>query len=335
MKVPTEALSTPKFTNYPQIPSLKTAHHVSVTSSPATAHHRLPCITYQPTSLLAFLPSSIITMEASTSDPPKSRFRTSSKLHKDPPASLAARSSLRKPQSTTALRRHPSAPIFPRSQTPGSSHQRARSNQFTSSTSSLEQVSAGHSPVLNTSDVNVAGASAPFTSSRPNRSPTHRFSGERKAHDDLVGKPFDVRGVMNTIEEAAKGTSTYQGAGKRPPPPLLSHTSPDLRSTKHLLRQSSSFNRENRAMEVTPPRSDYSGTISPKRLSDETGSKPGPPTRKKSGFSSFVNSMLGSPRTIKISAPENPVHMIHVGYDNQTGQFTVGGLAASIQSDLF
>jgi p21-activated kinase 1 len=33
--------------------------------------------------------------------------------------------------------------------------------------------------------------------------------------------------------------------------------------------------------------------------------------------------MLGSPRTIKISAPENPMHMIHVGYDNQTGQFTV------------
>jgi p21-activated kinase 1 len=36
-----------------------------------------------------------------------------------------------------------------------------------------------------------------------------------------------------------------------------------------------------------------------------------------------VNSMLGSPRTIKISAPENPMHMIHVGYDNVTGQFTV------------
>ena len=26
--------------------------------------------------------------------------------------------------------------------------------------------------------------------------------------------------------------------------------------------------------------------------------------------------------SIKISAPENPIHMIHVGYDNKTGQFT-------------
>jgi p21-activated kinase 1 len=61
-----------------------------------------------------------------------------------------------------------------------------------------------------------------------------------------------------------------------------------------------------------------------KRYSDEGNT--GPPTRtgrsKKASFSSFVNSMLGSPRNIKISAPENPVHVTHVGYDNQTGQFT-------------
>jgi p21-activated kinase 1 len=76
--------------------------------------------------------------------------------------------------------------------------------------------------------------------------------------------------------------------------------------------------------EITPPRSDNSnGTISPKRFSGDVhiGKPPGP-GRKKSGFSSFVNSIMGSPRTIKISAPENPVHMIHVGYDNETGQFT-------------
>lgn len=76
--------------------------------------------------------------------------------------------------------------------------------------------------------------------------------------------------------------------------------------------------------EITPPRSDNgNGTISPKRFSgDMLLGKPPGPNRKKSGFSSFVNSIMGSPRTIKISAPENPVHMIHVGYDNETGQFT-------------
>jgi p21-activated kinase 1 len=61
-----------------------------------------------------------------------------------------------------------------------------------------------------------------------------------------------------------------------------------------------------------------------KRYSDEGNN--GPPTRtgrsKKASFSSFVQGMLGSPRNMKISAPENPVHVTHVGYDNQTGQFT-------------
>ena len=75
-------------------------------------------------------------------------------------------------------------------------------------------------------------------------------------------------------------------------------------------------------MEITPPRSD-NDTVSPKQYSDDASGKQPGPLRKKSGFSSFMSSMLGSPRTIKISAPENPVHMIHVGYDNVTGQFTV------------
>ncbi|EDN99594.1 conserved hypothetical protein [Sclerotinia sclerotiorum 1980 UF-70] len=42
-----------------------------------------------------------------------------------------------------------------------------------------------------------------------------------------------------------------------------------------------------------------------------------------SGFSGFMSSIgVGSPRGVKISAPENPVHVTHVGYDNTTGQFT-------------
>ncbi len=45
--------------------------------------------------------------------------------------------------------------------------------------------------------------------------------------------------------------------------------------------------------------------------------------RKKSGFSGFMNSLVGSPKKPLISAPENPVHVTHVGYDSTTGQFTV------------
>jgi len=63
--------------------------------------------------------------------------------------------------------------------------------------------------------------------------------------------------------------------------------------------------------------------MSPKRISADLAHHPKPRAhRKKSGFSSFVNSMLGSPRQIKISAPENPTHITHVCFNEETGQFT-------------
>jgi p21-activated kinase 1 len=76
--------------------------------------------------------------------------------------------------------------------------------------------------------------------------------------------------------------------------------------------------------EKTPPRVSENQLISPKRYSDESKEpKPGM-IRKKSGFSGFMSSIgVGSPRGVKISAPENPVHVTHVGYDSHTGQFTV------------
>ncbi|KAL2146737.1 hypothetical protein VTI28DRAFT_2572 [Corynascus sepedonium] len=60
-----------------------------------------------------------------------------------------------------------------------------------------------------------------------------------------------------------------------------------------------------------------------KRYSDEgKESKLPSMLRKKSGFSGFMNSLVGSPKKPLISAPENPVHVTHVGYDSSTGQFT-------------
>ncbi|KAL8648298.1 MAG: hypothetical protein Q9226_006056, partial [Calogaya cf. arnoldii] len=103
-------------------------------------------------------------------------------------------------------------------------------------------------------------------------------------------------------------------------PPPLSHTSPDPRLISPQLRQSASFSTVDRSnTDITPPRSDLGLTAS-KRYSDE--GKTSGPWRKKSGFSSFVNSVLGSPRQVKISAPGNPVHVTHVGFDNETGKFT-------------
>jgi p21-activated kinase 1 len=71
-----------------------------------------------------------------------------------------------------------------------------------------------------------------------------------------------------------------------------------------------------------PPKADTAGLH--KRYSDETKESKIPSMlRKKSGFSGFMNSLVGSPKKPLISAPENPVHVTHVGYDSTTGQFTV------------
>lgn len=92
-------------------------------------------------------------------------------------------------------------------------------------------------------------------------------------------------------------------------------------SFKRLLRQSTEIASQNIQMEIETRLRDENGTTPKPRLSDEANGNVAR-TRKKSGFAKLVNSMLGSPKPT-ISAPMNPVHITRVGYDHQTGQFTV------------
>lgn len=91
-------------------------------------------------------------------------------------------------------------------------------------------------------------------------------------------------------------------------------------SFKRLLRQSTEIAPQNMEMETRPRDENVTITSKP-RLSDEANGNV-VRTRKKSGFAKLVNSMLGSPKPM-ISAPMNPVHITRVGYDHETGQFTV------------
>ncbi|OQV02626.1 Protein kinase domain-containing protein [Cladophialophora immunda] len=261
-----------------------------------------------------------------------SKRRRNTLTKNPPPSAFPSKGSLRKQQSSAALQRAPSAPSpYPRSHDASLSsrdfHQRTQSSAFASSTSSLEHSSGAPSPIV---------PSANFLASSVNgyQVPQHlpltpQTSDDR--HKDLIGAPFDASGLLSSFQATGMNDNQNAGAQSPYPPPLTqTHTSPDLRS--HPLRNSQTFGPGMVAMmEVTPPKSE-NGTLSPKRFSGDGHTKPAGPFRKKSGFSSFVNNMLGSPRTIKISAPENPLHMIHVGYDNQTGQFT--GLPADWQRIL-
>ncbi|EEP76317.1 serine/threonine-protein kinase PAK 3 [Uncinocarpus reesii 1704] len=234
--------------------------------------------------------------------------RTSTKLLKQPPPlSSSSTWSIKKQASNNSLRRHPSAPIYPRSHIPSNrEHARTKSGGFGSSTSSIDQHSDHNSPGAQYNE--FGNYSSPNSAHN-----TARSSLSLQNSDELIGSRFDTRGMLNALE------STQMQSSQRPPPLHSYNTSPDPRSTP-TLRNSGVFNSKERRMD--PPSPD--GTIiAAKRHSDEgTTVKPGLGGRKKSGFSNFVNSMLGSPRNIKISAPENPVHVTHVGFDNETGQFT-------------
>ncbi|KMU74242.1 signal transducing kinase of the PAK [Coccidioides immitis] len=236
-----------------------------------------------------------------------SHRRPSTKLLKQPPPlSSSSTWSIKKQASNTSLRRHPSAPIYPRSHTIASrEHARTKSGGFGSSTSSIDQNSERNSPVALHSE--FGAYSSPNSAHN-----TARSSLSLQNSDELIGSRFDTRGMLNALDSATQSS-------QRPPVLQSYNTSPDPRSTP-TLRNSGVFNPKERRPD--PPSPD-STVVLTKRYSDDGSTiKPGIGGRKKSGFSSFVNSMLGSPRNIKISAPENPVHVTHVGYDNETGQFT-------------
>ncbi|PLB41352.1 mitogen-activated protein kinase kinase kinase kinase STE20 [Aspergillus candidus] len=246
--------------------------------------------------------------------------RTSSKLHKDSP-SFTSRILKSQQSNTTSLKRHPSAPVYPRSNSsPGRDHHtRTRSNAYgSSSSSSLDQHSAGPSPVPSSNDLAHAPTHHAAASQQQPSRPLHsgRFSLQTPSSDELTSSPFDSRGMLTALDENSTEFDRPASSTRPPLPPSLTTT--DTRG----LRQSASFTALHNRMDAFVHRNDQDRSTPPtNRYSDEAG---GPRTgrSKKASFSSFVNSMLGSPRGIKISAPENPVHVTHVGYDNRTGQFT-------------
>ena len=247
-----------------------------------------------------------------TKNPPPSAYPSASS------SAYTSNSALRKPQSQAALHRAPSAPSpYLRTVTASQSshfHQRTQSTGFDSSTSSLERISGAPSPIISSTDYFPPNSNS---HRGPQTLPPTQPSDER--HKDLIGAPFDASGLLLSFQTTGKTRAQNEQQQYSSP---VNYTSPDLRH--HPLRNSQTINPGGIAMmEITPPKSE-NGIMSPKRFSsDGSNTKPPGPLRKKSGFSSFVNNMLGSPRTIKISAPQDPMHMIHVGYDNQTGQFTV------------
>ena len=226
------------------------------------------------------------------------------RLTKQPPPSNALGNSMNQ-NTATSLQRQPSF-----SQSPASSHHDSHDHQRTPSYHTSSNSSLERSPHPSTSQHSEQHSSRyPYPS---------RQSFDEQSPDEFNAHP----GTLSTLDSTK--ASGYQNSLRRPGPPPLSYTTPNAKLMSPSLRQSASFSMGDRNVDATSPDADSVSVSSSKRYSDEAG-KSSAPWKKKSGISSFIGSVLGSPRSnsVKISAPVDPVHVTHVGYDNETGQFTV------------
>lgn len=232
--------------------------------------------------------------------------------------------SLGSKRSSQSLRRAPSAPPV-----------RSPANNYASSSSSprhpaVSQWPSNASPALSQGDFLATAHPASTTAShsapahRPDRlSDTHPRRESREQSDDLLGAPFDGAAILSRIE-STKYASPQTSSQRSPVSPALNKTIVDKRFVSPALRPSRSFGNMEPAISEKnhAGRAPEAGVTGPKRYSDEGKESKPLILRKKSGFSGFVTSLVGSQKKPIISAPENPVHVTHVGYDSSTGQFT-------------
>ena len=170
----------------------------------------------------------------------------------------------------------------------------------------------------------------------PNVTPTDLTPGSSFV---FVGNGHESADSFPSYDSSVGGYAAATAALRKPSqagvaPPPLTHRVTDPRMLTPSLRQSASFSngdhRPGGLNAITPTRSETGSTAASsisKRHSDESEAsssfRKSRWSTKKKGLPGLIDSVLGSPRKIEISAPENPIHLTHVGYDNETGEFTV------------
>ena len=258
-------------------------------------------------------------------NPSHSYTRSSAGFDKTDSAGLDAQS-LDSRSSSHSLKRAPSAPPI-------------RSNPATASSGAssprilgvAQTQRSNVSPILPQGDYNDLGFPAqqnqygglPHRAKGSSNSPVEPAS--QRANEDFIGAPFDAAAILRRMDTPAISAPQTSIPQRSNLPPTLVKAGTDL-SANPTLRSSASFS----TMDPSIAEKTQGGrsatenqSIAPNRYSDE-GKEPKSATqRRKGGFTGFMNSLVGSQKKPTISAPENPVHVTHVGYDSVTGQFTV------------
>ncbi|KAI0155187.1 hypothetical protein GGR57DRAFT_501779 [Xylariaceae sp. FL1272] len=173
-----------------------------------------------------------------------------------------------------------------------------------------------------TSDTTNTTNYLPLRLSGPTLSPLNT-----KNPEDFVGAPFNPETLLSHLDKTAtQSPAAYQAARDIRPqwPPQHGHEPTAARIMSPQLRHSLSFSAGTPIMsEKSPIQRGDGPVVTPKRYSDESKEQTRAGVlRKKSGFSGLMSTLVGSQKKPVISAPENPVHVTHVGYDSSTGQFT-------------
>lgn len=158
-----------------------------------------------------------------------------------------------------------------------------------------------------------------------------RYSLREKPSLELLGQRWDSAAILHNfdtiLQQPAPSTaprlphqhSDLTAAHPTHPATARANTADIVANPD--VRLSESLAATGRRMEDIPQSRGPAAARNPaSRLSDEAKESK---LKKKSGFSKFMNELVGSPRRPAISAPENPVHVTHVGYDQETGEFTV------------
>ncbi|KAK3295168.1 uncharacterized protein B0H64DRAFT_394441 [Chaetomium fimeti] len=280
--------------------------------------------------------------------------------------------SLGSKQSSTSLRRAPSAPIGNRTPASNATDFSPRFPAAQSPAFSLATSRSHTSPALPDGTPAALSASSSHShyrslQTRADAQQPRSVPGDilqplsSKTSDELIGAPFDGTAILDRIaatKSPAQSNNSSSGHNNnnhhdhdhhndgdnhnhnhgpghgpdhRPPPRLTlqqpPRADPGTRTMGYSpppLRQSATYPAGDLPIlneKGGPPKPDSAGLH--KRYSDESKESKIPSMlRKKSGFSGFMNSLVGSPKKPLISAPENPVHVTHVGYDSTTGQFT-------------
>ncbi|KAI7270368.1 Serine/threonine-protein kinase [Hortaea werneckii] len=235
--------------------------------------------------------------------------RSRRRLSKAPPTSTGAGSTTTHSQNPHPLRRAPSAPV---------------GKKYSQQAPASAAAHHSRSPTVDSHWTRTSNSHAANARLQPYEQHPSRLS---QASADIIGERFDSAAVLESFNQVP-----YSARDAPPPPPAdpqTTHHQQPLASAAHPPRppnfphanttghasgpgraQSFQAATGRKMEEVRGPRQ--------QRYSDEVKDTRG--LKKKSGFSSFFN--LASPRRPNISAPENPVHVTHVGYDQETGEFT-------------